>query len=198
MKNEVKLVQKIGVFGGAFNPPHKGHSRLARDFADRLSLSKVLVVPSFIPPHKSAAGLAKAADRLAMCRLAFAEDERFTISSMEIDRGGKSYTYDTLRAIKEQNPCADLYLIVGSDMFLSFDAWYRYKDILKICTLCTAARETDHSLAENPYGAVVSDLPALHLNSTALRAMLKNGEDVKPYVGEKVAAYIKDKGLYHD
>lgn len=191
-------MQKIGILGGAFNPPHRGHVRLARDFADRLSLAKLMVVPSFISPHKSTASLAGARDRLAMCRLAFEGDERFVISSMEIDRQGKSYTYDTLKAIKEQNPCAELYLIVGSDMFLSFDTWHRYKDILKMCTLCTAAREREHSLSDNPYKAIVSDLPALPLNSTQLRAMLKNGEDVKDYVGEKVAAYINDRGLYRD
>ncbi len=191
-------MQKIGIFGGAFNPPHKGHVRLARDFADRLSLAKVMIVPTFIPPHKSAALLAEAHDRLEMCRLAFADDERFVVSSMEIDRKGKSYTYDTLREIKERNPFADLYLIVGSDMFLSFATWHRYKDILKMCTLCTAARETEHSFADNPYKAIVSDLQALHLNSTQLRAMLKNDEDVKIYVGEKVAAYIYDRGLYRD
>ena len=198
MENEVNTMQKIGIFGGAFNPPHKGHVRLACDFADRLSLSKVLVIPSFIPPHKSAASLAGAEDRLAMCHLAFGGDDRFVISSIEIDRKGKSYTYDTLKTIKEQNPDAALYLIVGSDMFLSFGTWHRYKEILEICTLCTAARETEHSLADNPYKAIVSDLPALHLNSTKLRAMLKNGEDVKSYVGEKVAAYINDRGLYRD
>ncbi|HZK39128.1 MAG TPA: nicotinate-nucleotide adenylyltransferase [Clostridia bacterium] len=191
-------MQKIGIFGGAFNPPHKGHVRLARDFADRLSLTQVMVVPSFISPHKRATSLAGAQDRLAMCSLAFEGDERFVVSSMEIDRQGKSYTYDTLKVIKEQNPCADLYLIIGSDMFLSFDTWHRYKDILNLCTLCTAARETDHSLADNPYKAIVSDLPVLELNSTQLRAMLNNGEDVKIYVGEKVAAYIEDRGLYRD
>ncbi len=191
-------MQKIGMFGGAFNPPHKGHVRLARDFADKLSLSKVIVVPSFIPPHKSAAALVGAQDRLAMCRLAFGEDDRFVVSSMEIDRGGKSYTYDTLQAIKTQNPCAELYLIVGSDMFLSFDTWHRYKDILKICTLCTAAREKEHSLTENPHKAIVSALPALHLNSTQLRERLKNGEDIRAYVGEEVAAYINDRRLYRD
>ncbi len=191
-------MQKIGVFGGAFNPPHKGHARLVRDFADRLSLAKVIIVPSFISPHKSATSLAGAQDRLEMCRLAFEGDERFVVSSMEIDRKGKSYTYDTLKAIKEQNPLAELYLIVGSDMFLSFDTWHRYQDILKICTLCTAARQTGHSLAENPYKAIVSDLPVLQLNSTQVRAMLKRDEDVTIYVGEKVAAYINDRGLYRD
>ena len=191
-------MKKIGIFGGAFNPPHKGHVRLARDFADRLTLDEVLIVPSFIPPHKSAAALAGAADRLQMCRLAFCDDKRFIVSTVEIDRGGKSYTYDTLLAIQEKNPGAELYLIIGSDMFLSFDTWHRYRDILKICTLCTAPREEGLTLAENPYNALISDSPALELNSTMLREMLKKGENIAEYTGEKVARYIRRRGLYRD
>ena len=191
-------MQRLGVFGGAFNPPHKGHVRLARDFADRLSLSKVLVIPSFIPPHKSSADLANGEDRLAMCRLAFCDDTRFTISSMEIDRGGKSYTYDTLLAIKKKNPSAELYLIIGSDMFLSFKTWYRFDDILKICTLCTAAREKNITMLNDDIHAIVSDLPALEICSTKLRLQCKNGEDISGFVGKNVADYISDRGLYRD
>jgi len=191
-------MQRLGVFGGAFNPPHKGHVRLARDFADRLSLAKVLVIPSFIPPHKSPAGLASGEDRLEMCRLAFCGDERFTVSSMEIDRGGKSYTYDTLVEIKKQNPDAEIFLIIGSDMFLTFDTWYRYREILQICTLCTAARENNLSLRNDPIDAIISDLPALELCSTELRDLRKNGGDIGVFTGEKVAKYISDRGLYCD
>ena len=192
------IMQRLGVFGGAFNPPHMGHVRLARDFADRLSLAKVTVVPSFIPPHKSAEGLASGGDRLEMCRLAFCEDERFAVSSMEIDRGGKSYTYDTLTEIIKQNPGAELFLIIGSDMFLTFDTWYRYEDILKICTLCTAARENNITLQNNKIDAIISDLPALELCSTDIREMQRNGGDISVFTGEKVAKYISDRGLYRD
>lgn len=192
-------MKKIGIFGGAFNPPHKGHVRLARDFADRLSLTEVLIIPSFIPPHKSPAALADAADRLAMCRLAFCDDERFTVSAVEIDRGGKSYTYDTLLQIKEENPGAALYLIIGSDMLLSFDTWRRYEDILKIATLCAAARENGPALSQGKtYGAIISDLPPLELSSTMLREKIHNNEDIDAYTGGKVAAYIKRRGLYRD
>ncbi|MEI6577844.1 MAG: nicotinate-nucleotide adenylyltransferase [Eubacteriales bacterium] len=191
-------MQRLGIFGGAFNPPHKGHVRLARDFADRLSLSNVTVIPSFIPPHKIADDLASGEDRLEMCRLAFCDDTRFTVSSMEIDRGGKSYTYDTLLQIKEANPSAELYLIIGSDMFLSFKTWYRYIDILKICTLCTAAREKNITIQNDDIEAIISDLPALEICSTDLRLLCKNGEDISGFVGEKVADYISDRGLYGD
>lgn len=191
-------MQKIGVFGGAFNPPHKGHIRLACDFADRLSLNKIIIIPTFIPPHKSAEYLASPADRLEMCRLAFGGDPRFEISAMEINRGGKSYTYDTLMELKKIYKQAEFYLIIGSDMFLSFDTWYRYKDIIQMCTICTAARENHTVMIKKGVNAVISDMPALEINSTELRDKRKNGEDIRAFVGEAVAAYIIDRGLYCD
>ena len=191
-------MSKIGVFGGAFNPPHKGHVRLAREFADRLSLDEVLVIPSFIPPHKSAGSLAPAEDRLEMCRLAFCGDPRFTISAMEIDRGGKSYTYDTLLEIKKQNPSAELFLIIGSDMYSSFKTWHRYKSILELCTVCTASREKGAAPQNSGIAAVISDLPAYEISSTQIRDMVDNGADISEFTGESVAEYISDRGLYHD
>ena len=83
---------KIGVFGGTFNPPHKGHLRLANHASDMLGLDKIIIIPSCIPPHKIAGNLAKGEDRLEMCRLAFCRDSRFEVSSIELDRGDKSYT----------------------------------------------------------------------------------------------------------
>lgn len=191
-------MRKIGIFGGAFNPPHKGHVRLARDFADRLSLDEVLVIPSFIPPHKSTVHLAPPEERLEMCRLAFGLDPRFTVSPMEIDRGGKSYTYDTLLEIKKENPAAELFLIIGSDMYRSFKTWHRYKSILKICTLCTAAREKNTAVRNSGIDAVIADLPAYEVSSTQIRTMLGNDEDISEFTGKKVAQYISDRGLYRD
>lgn len=194
-------MQKVGILGGAFNPPHKGHVRLARYFADRLSLDKVLVIPSFIPPHKSAADLAGGADRLEMCRLAFSRDNRFEVSPVEIERGGKSYTYDTLIEIKKTVPPAELFLIVGSDMFMSFETWHRYRDILKICTLCTASREKNVDLrngGDNSINAIVSNLAPLVISSTQIREKCRNGEDISEFTGKKVAKYINDRGLYRE
>ncbi|MBR6785285.1 MAG: nicotinate-nicotinamide nucleotide adenylyltransferase, partial [Clostridia bacterium] len=86
---------KIGIFGGTFNPPHSGHVRLATEAADKLGFEKVLIVPSCIPPHKMPGKLASGEHRLEMCRLAF-NDERFEVSSIELDRGSRSYTVETL------------------------------------------------------------------------------------------------------
>ncbi len=94
------MKKKIGVFGGTFNPPHNGHIYLVNEVTDRLGLDKVLIVPSCVPPHKIPGKLAGGSERLEMCRLAFDDNEKFEVSSIELDRGDKSYTVETLRELK--------------------------------------------------------------------------------------------------
>ena len=105
---------EIGIFGGTFNPPHKGHTRLAREAVEKLGLDRMLIVPSCIPPHKIPGKLASGEDRLEMCRLAFCKDSRFEVSSIELDRGSKSYTVETLRELKKIYP-DDIIIIKADD-----------------------------------------------------------------------------------
>ena len=132
---------RLGIFGGTFNPPHMGHIRLVTAIADKLQLDRVLIIPASVPPHKHVLNLARSRDRFEMCRLSFEGDRRFSVSDTELRRVGKSYTYDTLCEIKREYPDAELFLIVGSDMLATFDEWYRYHDILMMCTLCAASRK---------------------------------------------------------
>ncbi|MBQ4604816.1 MAG: nicotinate (nicotinamide) nucleotide adenylyltransferase, partial [Clostridia bacterium] len=131
---------KIGVFGGTFNPPHLGHVRLANEAADRIGADKVLIIPSCIPPHKMPGKLAGGDERMEMCRLAF-EGERFEVSSIELDRGNKSYTVETLRELKKIYPDAELFFIIGSDMLRTFTRWYCWEEIMTLATICAASRE---------------------------------------------------------
>ena len=113
---------KIGVYGGSFNPPHNGHLYLATEVSKRLGLDKVIIIPSNISPQKDNNGNIDPMHRINMCKDVFA-DSLFEVSSLEIDRGGKSYTVDTLTALKELYPESDLYLFMGSDMLLSFHSF---------------------------------------------------------------------------
>lgn len=186
----------IGVFGGTFNPPHLGHLRLARAFAGRFSLSRVLVIPTFVPPHKQSPNLADAETRVQMCRLLFGEAP-FEVSTMEIDRGGKSYTVETLETLQRQYPDEALYLLIGSDMLESFDTWYRAADIRRLCTVCAAVREKGKTLDAN--GAVLlEDYEPIEISSTDVRERVRLGQDVTDVVGEAVASCIAQKGLYAD
>ena len=127
---------KIAIYGGSFNPPHLGHVEAARTVASALAPDRLLIVPASVPPHKELAdGSPTAQQRLELCRLAFADIPGAEISEMELCREGKSYSYDTVRLLREENPDAQLILVVGTDMLLSFEKWYQFRYLLENCTL---------------------------------------------------------------
>ena len=186
----------IGIFGGTFNPPHLGHKRFVQSMADKTELDKVLIIPTSEPPHKQADNDTSCDDRVEMCRRMFTDD-RCTVSTIEIDRGGKSYTVETLEELKKIYPEEKLYFLLGSDMILSFDKWYRYEDILKLCTLCAATREKGLKLPDDNC-IVVDDFDPIEISSTEIREKVRLGEDVSELVGKEVASFIAEKKLYHD
>ena len=194
----------ICIFGGSFDPVHKGHKKLALFIAEKLKLEKMLIIPAGLSPFKKSTG-ADEEQRLTMCRMAFPE-EIFEISDIEIRRGGKSYTVDTVEAVKKLYPDEKIYLLIGSDQLLSFDRWYRYRDILSMVTLVSVSRERAveeealNAFADErlrPFGeCLIFDFEAFEISSTLLREGLSSGADVSEYVDGKVAAYIKEEGLY--
>lgn len=203
-------MSNIGFFGGTFNPPHLAHKRLALHFQTEAHLDKILVVPTFVPPHKAAPSLAPGEDRLAMCRLMFNEDV-FSVSDMELRRKGKSYSFDTLCELKRLYPDDRLFMIIGSDMLLSFHQWYRYRDILGLVTLCAASRdgkEGADKLSEYAFNVlgldadkgdiIISVLPPVELSSTKIRALLADGKNAEKYLGKEVSDFIKKRDLYHE
>ncbi len=201
MSNNFK---KIGIFGGSFNPPHLGHLRLAEAIIQKLSLDRMIIIPNKISPYKDSSEYASEADRLAMCRLNFSGSV-FEVSTLEFDRRGKSYTYDTLCQIRELYPDAQLYLTVGSDMLYYFDKWYRYEDILEMCTLCAAERDGETNpikkfgVPESLKGRkvlVFDDIEPLTVSSTDIRRKIRGGEDVAGALDSKVYQYISEGGLY--
>ena len=134
---------KVGIYGGTFDPPHLGHMRAARAALGLLGLDELIFIPAKQPPHKALSeGSAPAEDRLAMTEL-MADgllDERATVSRIELDREGKSYTADTLRELHAQRPEDELFLLMGTDMYLTFQDWYKPEEIAKLAVLCPFAR----------------------------------------------------------
>ena len=137
---------RIGIYGGTFSPVHCGHLLAAREFVQGMKLDRLLIIPTAQPPHKDMQTTVSADDRLQMCRLAFGSMENVEISDIEVLRGGKSYTVDTVTSLREKYPSDELFLLVGTDMILTFDSWYRYQEILSLCTLVYVRRETDSAL----------------------------------------------------
>ena len=196
---------RIGIYGGAFNPVHKGHVKLAEEVKTKADLDKIIIMPSGVSPHKSSGGLIDSSHRLEMCKLAF-EGEDYIISDLEIKREGKSYTVDTVIELKKIYPDDELYLIMGSDMLLSFHRWYRYEDILSSVTICATTRQGDVSLDElKKYSrdvlkkdTLIIDFEPFECSSTKVRRVLLSGDDATSMLPEKVLSFIIEKGIYTD
>ncbi len=199
------MPKRIALFGGTFDPIHNGHVELAREFAALLSLDKVVVMPTFIPPHKLKSDMAPAVDRLAMCRLACAPYGELAVSDLEINRRGASFTVVTLEQLQRQYPDAELFLLTGADMFLTVSTWYRFADIARLATICAAPRDAadaaclrEHAKRLEASGArcVVAEFTVPAWSSTEVRERLKNGEMPHDMISPEVAAYIEAHQLY--
>ncbi len=190
----------MGIFGGAFDPPHMGHIKLAGFCCERLGLEELLIIPTFNSPHKPTP-LTDYNDRLEMCRLSFTK-KIYRISDIERQIGGEGYTINTLRTIKKQYPeNTKFFLIIGGDMLFSFDKWYRYESILKECTVVAAAREEDSYADMTEYAAGIGrvkilNLPVTEISSTGIRQRLADNGNADGLVPQAVAEYIKSKNLY--
>lgn len=191
---------KTGIFGGAFNPVHKGHIRLAEEAVKQLKLNRLLIVPTFDSPHKSTV-LASFEDRAEMCRIAFGHIAGAEISDVERQLGGKSFTINTIRELKRQYPDDRFYLLIGGDMLFGFEQWYKYESILNEVKVCAVARDND-SLVDmmeyaNEIGKVkVLPTQAVEVSSTEIRAKAANGEDYSALVPAEVAVYIREHNIY--
>lgn len=198
---------RVGIYGGSFNPPHIGHSLAAREMVDRLGLDRLLVMPAAVPPHKAlAAGSPDASDRLELCRLAFAGVPNAEVCDLELRRQGPSYTVDTLRALRAAMPDDELYLMMGTDMLLSFDTWRAPAEIARLATLAVMHREESEAVwneVRQKAEALSRDLPArivlaenrcVQVSSTTVRRLLALGA---PYALEPaVERRILERGWY--
>lgn len=166
-------------------------------------MDKVLIVPSCIPPHKMPGKLAGGEERIEMCRIAFGGDSRFDISSMELDRGSKSYTVETLRELKKKYPSDELYFIIGSDMLETFTQWYKWEEILELAVICAASREEGFKADLSVYTAeqreriIFLDTEPFEVSSTEIRVAIARGAQSE-LIDPKVYEFIKNNNLYDD
>ena len=196
---------RTGIFGGTFSPIHNGHIKAARSFLSELELDMLYVIPDRIPPHKQISGADDPWLRLEMVKKAFESDEKIVVSDVELRREGKSYTVETLPAFTGNG---ELFMLIGTDMFLSFDRWYRYRDIFGMCTLVLMVRESRESglRAEidakkalyEAQGAKICELTAepFPISSTELRALIAEDKATDGYIPACVREFIDEKGLY--
>ena len=200
----MKKKQRVGIYGGTFSPPHIAHVAVARCFVDALLLDRLLVIPTFLPPHKDYDGAVTAEDRLNMCKLAFSDVKNAEVSDMEIKRGGKSYTVVTLEELADDNK--ELFLMCGTDMFLTLDTWFNYERIFELATICFVRRESTEENSrlieektkeyKEKYGAkiIVVENGVIEISSTELRT--DTTEHRSRFLPPAVFEYIAERGLY--
>ena len=193
--------ERIGLLGGTFDPVHNGHLALARSALNHLRLDELLWIPAGAPWQKAGRELAPAHHRAAMVRLAILGEKRFRIDESELQREGPSYTIDTVDALQAARPNADFVLVLGQDQYARFDTWHEWRALLSRVTIAVAARD---GLLGKASPAVLSvwhrlevlPMPEMAVSSTAVRARLANGEDIRALVPAPVARYIELHHLY--
>lgn len=196
------MTRRIGVFGGAFDPPHAAHVALARAAVTNLHLDELRVIPTGQAWHKSRT-LSPPHHRLAMAQLAFSNLPHVVVDAREIQRTGPSYTIDTLRELKVQWPDAELFLIMGEDQARALSTWREWQSILQIATICVAERE-DSTEASPLFASQEAQefcfrrlrFPAMPVSATEIRALVAAQQSVAPLVFEPVARYIDLHHLY--
>ncbi len=197
---------KIGMFGGSFNPIHIGHIELANIFTEKLSLDKLLIIPTCVPPHKASKDMATSSQRFDMCRIAVSDNHKFEVSDIEIKRGGASYTYQTILQLLNIYSAAELFLIIGADMFMTLQDWKNPDIIFKNATICTVPRNSDNYeilLKHSEYLAGIGakskilSTPLTQISSTIIRNAIKNNDiKIKNLLPDGVYDYIKNNNLY--
>ena len=195
-------VQRLGVFGGAFDPPHAAHRALVEAALDQLQLDRLHIVPTGEAWHKTRP-LSEAAHRVAMARLAFEDLPWVVVDTRETTRSGPSYSIDTLRALQRESPGAQLFLLIGQDQARVLSTWRESQALVRLAIICVAARQDSTGTSVHfvpPPGLehrfVQLDLPDLPVSATDIRARAASGQRVVPLVCDAVARYIVLHHLY--
>ncbi|MGN0172367.1 MAG: nicotinate-nucleotide adenylyltransferase [Acutalibacteraceae bacterium] len=197
----------IALFGGSFDPIHNGHLSLARGAAEALRLDRVILMPTAQPPHKLKKTATDGAARLAMCRLAVGDDPLFEVSELELQKGGASFTVDTLETLCAARPRDTWFLLTGADMFLTLASWKNFERIAQLAVLCTVPRDDISAARLRAYAdtlkargarCCVCELPLTPVSSTQIRAAAAAGEPLDGLVPPAVGAYILQNGLYRE
>jgi nicotinate-nucleotide adenylyltransferase len=195
---------RLGILGGTFNPPHLGHLAIAQEAHAQLGLDKVVLMPVFVAPHKEILDDPGPDARYELCRLAIAKDERLAVSRLELDRGGPSYTVDTLRQIRASSPGDQLTFIVGGDVAQGLPAWREPEAVLGLARIAIAEREDIRrkDIAERVAGLdgaddlVFFDPPRLDISSSSIRRRVREGRPIRYLVPDDVARVIGARGYY--
>ena len=198
-------MKNVVIFGGTFNPLHKGHMEIISALSSLDETNEVLLIPDKIPPHKECEFLASDEHRLNMCKIAAKNFSNVSVSDIELKRNTKSYTIDTLKELKSANPDYNLSLAIGGDMLVSFDKWKDYKEILSLCKIICLGRggvdETEFSQKTEHFNTLggkflVLDNEITEISSTELRNNMSNPDFISKYIDSEILDYIIKNNVY--
>ena len=188
--------KQVGILGGTFNPVHLAHLVMADQAGKNLGLDEVYLMPSYQPPHVDEKKTIDASHRLKMLELAIADNPFLKIETIELTRKGKSYTYDTMKALTQNNPETDYYFIIGGDMVEYLPKWYKIDELVTMVNFVGIQR-TGYT-TETPYPVIWVDVPEIDISSTKIRQKIQQGCSVRYLVPDKLIDYIHKEGLYQD
>ena len=203
-------MERLAIMGGTFDPIHMGHLRMAHAVQEQLAFDRVVFLPAHIPPHKQKrTDFASWEDRLAMVRLAIRDYDDFTVSCLEYERGGVSYTYDTVNFLQELWPDAEIYLIIGEDSLTQLYTWYKAQELLRLVHFVAAERpgyegEAGVEKLAKAYGPWVkskiihAEIPETAISSTEIRKRMREGKPVRGMTPLAVEQYLYEHGLYKE
>ena len=187
-------MKRVALLGGSFDPIHFGHLLLAESAKEKLRLHRVIFIPASLSPLKKE-GKAATRHRYEMVRLAVRGNSSFSVSGIEIGRGGPSYTIDTVRAFQKTMPGAELFLLVGSDCLKTLPAWREAGKLFRLCRVVIAERPR-HPLRSLPRGFKKLEIPQIDISSTDIRKRVRKGKSISYQVPSSVERYILNHRLY--
>ncbi|MGO3732744.1 MAG: nicotinate-nucleotide adenylyltransferase [Vagococcus sp.] len=193
-KTQLTGRQSVGILGGGFNPVHMGHLIMADQVYHQLGLSEFYLMPSYQSPHIDEKEVIASDDRVEMLKLAIATNPNLGIELSEIQRKGKSYTYDTIQWLTEQHPDTDYYFVIGGDMVAYLSTWHRIDELVNLVQFVGVNRPGYPK--ESDYPIIWVDAPLMDVSSTMIRKKVANHCSVKYFMPDNVIDYIHKKGLY--
>jgi nicotinate-nucleotide adenylyltransferase len=210
----------IGIYGGTFNPIHFGHLRTAEEICERFQMKEIIFIPSSNPPHKDQKDIIAPLHRLKMTTLGATGNPRFSVSELELQRPGKSYSIDTVRELRHLSPDDQFGFVLGMDAFLEITTWHRYEEIFTECDFIVTTRpgtpkmscaqaipavardqfkkKKDGREFINDAGKkiIFTEVTGLNISATAIRAMVREGRSIRYLMPRRVMEYIAEHGLY--
>lgn len=187
-------MRKIGLLGGTFDTPHHGHLLIANEVFHELELDEIWFLPNQEPPHKKKSALISTEDRLNMLKLALEDVAYFKIETIELERPGPSYTYDTIQQLKKLHPDKSFYFIIGADMVEYLPKWYKIDELVHMVSFVGVNRPTYQD--KTSYPIIHIDIPEFQVSSSLIRERIQEGKSIRYLLPDSLIEYLKENHLY--